>query len=61
MPTTLLVRIYTANPLEIGEIIKSPAMVIGMIFNRSSALKIRDAASKEKVAVSQNSLKPIGG
>src|SRR5271167_3981914 len=32
MPTTLLVRMYTAKPLEIGEIIKIPAMVTGMIF-----------------------------
>ena len=32
MPTMLLVRIYTAKPLEIGEIMKIPAIVIGMIF-----------------------------
>src|SRR5256884_9159051 len=32
MPTTLLVRIYTASPLEIGEIMKMPAMEMGMIF-----------------------------
>ena len=32
MPTKLLVRIYTANPLEIGEIIKIPAIVIGITF-----------------------------
>src|SRR5580704_5694628 len=32
MPTMLLVRIYTAKPLEIGEIMKIPAMVTGMIF-----------------------------
>ena len=32
MPTRLLVRIYTARPLEIGEIMKIPAMVTGMIF-----------------------------
>src|ERR1700688_1873478 len=32
MPTLLLVRIYTAKPLEIGEIMKIPAMVTGMIF-----------------------------
>ena len=32
MPTMLLVRIYTAKPLEIGEIMKIPAMVMGMIF-----------------------------
>ena len=32
MPTKLLVKIYTANPLEIGEMMKIPAIVIGMIF-----------------------------
>src|ERR1700730_11551450 len=32
IPTRLLVRIYTARPLEIGEIMKIPAMVMGMIF-----------------------------
>src|SRR6185369_5257707 len=32
IPTKLLVRIYTASPLEIGEIMKMPAMVTGMIF-----------------------------
>src|ERR1700682_5308136 len=32
IPTKLLVRIYTARPLEMGEIMNSPAMVTGMIF-----------------------------
>src|SRR5260370_42614866 len=32
MPTRLLVRIYTAKPLEMGEIMKMPAIVTGMIF-----------------------------
>ena len=32
IPTMLLVRIYTASPLEIGEIIKMPAIVIGITF-----------------------------
>src|ERR1700720_669037 len=32
IPTKLLVRIYPAKPLEIGEIMNSPAMVTGMIF-----------------------------
>src|ERR1700742_940696 len=30
MPTILLVKIYTANPLEIGEIMKMPDIVIGI-------------------------------
>ena len=32
IPTRLLVRIYTAKPLEMGEIINNPAIVTGMIF-----------------------------
>src|SRR6266478_734896 len=32
IPTTLLVRIYTASPLEIGEIMKIAAIEMGMIF-----------------------------
>src|SRR5258708_5283776 len=32
IPTKLRVRIYTAKPLEMGEIINRPAIVTGMIF-----------------------------
>lgn len=32
IPTMLLVRIYNANPLEIGEMMKMPAIAIGITF-----------------------------
>src|SRR6266436_6517615 len=32
IPTKLLVRIYTARPLDMGEIMNNPAIVTGMIF-----------------------------
>ena len=32
IPTMLLVKIYNANPLEIGEIMKMPAIAIGITF-----------------------------